>query len=167
MNSNNKTKHIVLTALFSAIIFILTMVQLKAGVNQSYVHLGDAVIYLSACLLPTPYSLFAASIGAGLADFLSGAIIWIIPTIIIKPLMASMFTSKNNKILNKRNIIGAFLAGLIMIAGYYLAEGIIFNNFIIPLGNVIQNIIQTLCSLVLYFIISYTIDKGNIKERYF
>ena len=67
--------------------------RLKAKANENetfpyggYIHFGDAIIYLTATLLPAPYAIAAAAIGGGLADLLT-APMWILPTIIIKMLI--------------------------------------------------------------------------------
>lgn len=41
------------------------------GMN-GYVNIGDAAVLISAWLLGNPYGAFAAGIGSGLADLLSG-----------------------------------------------------------------------------------------------
>ncbi|CDG01693.1 ECF transporter S component [Clostridium chauvoei] len=60
MNNMDKTKRIVLTALFAAIICITTafIFHIPTGMNGGYIHIGDAFIYIAASLLPTPYAIF-------------------------------------------------------------------------------------------------------------
>ena len=70
-----------LTALF------ITLIHIPYG-ETGYIHLGDAVILLCAAVLPAPYAIPAAAVGGGLADLFSGFPLYIIPTVIIKSLMA-------------------------------------------------------------------------------
>lgn len=80
-----------------------------------------------------PYACAAAAIGGGLADIMSGSAIWAIPTMIIKPLTVIWFTSKEDKLFNKRNIVAVILAGVVSIVGYYLAQVILTGNWVASL----------------------------------
>ena len=122
-NGNGKVKTLAIAALLAAIICIATTsFHIPVGVNGGYVHVGDAFIYMAASILPLPYAMMAAAIGAGLADLLSGAAVWVIPTIIIKPILVLFFTSKNEKILCKRNVLAVLLASFTGVMLYCLAE---------------------------------------------
>ena len=92
-------------AMFAAMITLTTayLFHIPIGANGGYIHFGDAFIYLAASLLPMPYACAAAAIGGGLADFLSGVPIWVIPTMIIKPLTAVWFTSHSERLLCRRS----------------------------------------------------------------
>ena len=93
---NNRIRLLVKTSLFIAIIALTTtyILHIPTGINGGYIHLGDVFIYIASVLLPTKYALIAASMGGGLADFLGGAPIFIIPTMIIKPIMVFSFTNR-------------------------------------------------------------------------
>ena len=69
--------------MFAALIFVLTA-YLHIPSHTGYTHVGDAFIYMAASLLPTPYAIGASVVGAAMADALSGYVIWVVPTIIIK-----------------------------------------------------------------------------------
>ena len=54
---SDRTLRIVIASMFSAMIAVMTaFIQIKTPTG-GYVHLGDAMIYLTACFLPTPYAL--------------------------------------------------------------------------------------------------------------
>ena len=100
----------VLTALFAAAITIMTAYMLHIPIpTGGYIHLGDALIYLAACLLPAPFAAAAAAIGAGLADLLT-APVWVLPTLMIKAVIVLFFTSKGERLLCRRNIAAVVLA---------------------------------------------------------
>ena len=85
----NSTKHIQLicvTGLFAAMIYVLTA-WLHIPTGAGYTHAGDGLIYLAASMLPTPYAMAAGAIGAGLADGLSGFVVWLPGTIVILSLI--------------------------------------------------------------------------------
>ena len=85
-SKTNKLLLLVLSALFAAMITVMTafLFHIPIGVNGGYLHFGDALIYLAASMLPTPYACIAAAVGAGLADIVSGAPIWAPFTLVIK-----------------------------------------------------------------------------------
>jgi len=160
-----KIKKLVLSGLFAAIICVTTLFpHLPVGVNGGYVHIGDTFIYLAASFLSPAYAALAGAIGAGLADLMV-APIYIIPTIIIKSLMALTFTSKGNRILCKHNVLATIFAGIICTAGYYIAEVILAGNFISPLISTIQGLVQPVISGIIYVVIASVIDKKGKLDK--
>ena len=73
---DTKIRRIVLTGLFSALIFVFTA-YIHVPTGAGYTHAGDGFIYLAACLLPAPYAVAAGMIGGALADGLTGFPVWI------------------------------------------------------------------------------------------
>lgn len=163
-----KTRYMVTTSLFSALIFLTTayILHIPIGGNNGYVHIGDAFIYLGAAILPTPYALVCAAIGAGMADFASGSAIWIIPTIIIKPILVLFFTSKEGKIINTRNVISGILAGLVGWVLYMVAEGIIVGSFASAFIFSLIGLIQPIGSFIVFIIMGLMFDKLGVKKFY-
>lgn len=166
MNQSEKTRLMVMTALFAALIFVATRINIPTGINNRIIHVGDAAIYLAACILPMPYAMISGAIGAGLADFMTpGAAIWILPTIIIKPLLVPFFTSASNQFVTKRNIIAPVLAGITGLVGYAIAEGFIFGNFIAPIAGIPVGSLQPIGSAVIFVLIGYAFDTMKLKGR--
>ena len=88
MRESKKLRLLCLAALFAGAIAVTTAYLLHIPIpTGGYIHLGDALIYLAACLLPAPYAVGAAMVGAGLADLLT-APLWVVPTLLIKALVA-------------------------------------------------------------------------------
>lgn len=165
--SHEKMKNLTLSAMFAAVIMlmILYLFHIPVGSNGGYIHFGDAFIYLAGCFLPMPYAYAAAAIGGGLADIMSGSAIWAIPTMIIKPLTVIWFTSKEDKLFNKRNIVAVILAGVVSIVGYYLAQVILTGNWVASLLGIWGNIVQAIGSGVIFLIMTVAIDKVSLKKR--
>lgn len=163
MKSDIKLRYITLAGLFAALIALFTayILHIPAGPN-GYIHLGDALIYLAAALLPTPYAMAAGAIGGGLADLLT-APMWAPATVIIKILIVIPFTSKRNKLLAKRNLIAPVIAMLITIIGYYFAELILYGKETAFLVSVTSNSIQGLGSAAVFYILGAALDKAGIK----
>lgn len=166
MKQSEKTRLLVLTALFAAMIFVVTRINIPLGFNNRIIHVGDAVIYLAACILPAPYAMASGAIGAGLADFMTpGCMVWILPTMIIKPLLAVWFTSGRTKFICKRNVLAIVFAGLTGLIGYAIAEGIIYGNFLVALAGIPADSIQSIGSAAVFLAIGFGFDKMNIKVQ--
>ena len=121
MRESKKLRLLCLAALFAGAIAVTTAYLLHIPIpTGGYIHLGDALIYLAACLLPAPYAVGAAMVGAGLADLLT-APLWVVPTLLIKALVALLFTSRGPRLLCPRNGAALLLACLLSPAAYGLA----------------------------------------------
>lgn len=170
--ASDRTLRIVIAAMFAAMIAVLTaFVQIKTPTG-GYVHLGDAMIYLTASFLPLPYAMLAAAVGGGLADLLVYPET-IIYTIIIKALNAVFFSSKGDKLLTKRNALMTIPSGLVTVVGYSLSKFIRVmlagGDFPSALTNALwkmpENAIQAAASAVVFILIALAFDKAQIKKR--
>ena len=162
----NRTAYLVTTSLFSALIFLSIAYILHIPIGNGYVHIGDAFIYLAAAILPTPYAIACAAIGAGLADLATGYAIWVIPTIIIKPILVLFITYKGKKIINTRNVLGAFIGGFVGWFLYALAQGIITGSFISAFVINLITLLQPIGSFIVFIILGITFDKLNLKQKF-
>ncbi len=158
------------TAIFTAIILLsTTLIKFSTGLGQGYIHFGDCFIYLTASMLPFPYCIIAGALGGALADILGGYAIWVIPTAIIKILIALPFALickkyKSNKILNKKTALMPIISGIITILGYFVAECVLYSVASATL-SIIGNSIQAVASGVLFYIVATALDKINFKRR--
>lgn len=168
VETNKKTRLIVLAALLAALVFLTTayILHIPVGGNGGYVHVGDAFIYLAAVILPTPYAMAAAAIGAGLADVATGAAIWAIPTMIIKPILVLFFTNKTEKIINTRNIVATVLAGIVGTVLYMLAEGFMIGSMQAAFVMSLVGLVQPVGSAIVFIIVGLAFDKSKIKSKY-
>ena len=166
-NISVKIKNLVTGALMAAITCLVTgyILHIPVG-NGGYVHVGDAIIYLSAAILPLPYALVCSAIGAGLADFTTGAFIWVIPTIIIKPLSILFFSSKSDKIITVRNVIAAVLGGVINTVLYMLSQGILFGNMKAAFVMTGIGLVQPVGSFIVFIVLGIVLDKIEFKKFY-
>lgn len=163
-NRSAKLKLLTMTALFAALIYIITA-YLHIPSHTGYTHVGDAFIYLAASLLPPPYAVAAGALGAALADGLTGYAIWILPSVLIKSLTALCFTAKATTILCKRNLLAILPAFLLCFGGYYLAEALMTGNWAAPLGGLPGYFIQVSFSAVLYVLLGLALDRMGFKKR--
>ena len=110
------TKTIVLSALMAAIIAVSTrFTAIPIPGTSGYVHVGDSFVFLAAALLPTPFAVLAAALGGALADVMYGAMVYVLPTAIVKALMAAaFFGTHSEKLLSKKNLFRATLGIVIL-----------------------------------------------------
>lgn len=160
----DRIRNITLSGLLGALILLFTA-WLHIPVGKGYIHVGDAFVYLGAVLLPMPYGLITAVGGAALADCLSGYILWAPATLVIKGVSVLFFTAKGGKILCLRNLLALIPAGLLCVGGYYLYEALLYGNYAVPLLSVPGNLIQGLCSGIVYVLIAASLKKVPIGFR--
>ncbi|MDR3281192.1 MAG: TIGR04002 family protein [Synergistaceae bacterium] len=161
----SRTYNIVLTSLFAAMIFVVTAYFPRIPTARGYIHIGDAVIYLAASILPLPFSAAAAGLGGMLADVLSGYAIWAPYTIVVKICLTLAFTAKRENFLCGRNIFASILAFPITIGGYYLAAFIMTGSAAAPLAEVPANAVQAAGSMALYLSFAACMDKAHVRNR--
>lgn len=167
ISMDSEINHLTTAGILAALITLMTayVLHIPIGVNGGYIHIGDALIYLAAVLLPTPYALAAAAIGGGLADLLT-APMWAPATIVIKLLLVFCFTNKSPKIVTVRNVFATIPACMITVGGYYLAEYILFGAWPVPL-SMLQNFLQSTGSALFFVVLGLGLDKVHVKVRFF
>ena len=144
-NNRKKIEFIAYTAVFTALIFVFTMlvnVKWPFG-NGGLIHLGNVPLFVCAILLGKKSGAIAGAIGMGLFDLLSGWTMWAPFTFVIVGLMGFAVGTITHK---RRTLywyaISFVVALVIKVVGYYIAEWIIYGNAIAPLQSVPGNIIQ-------------------------
>ncbi|MBQ7070180.1 MAG: TIGR04002 family protein [Ruminococcus sp.] len=166
MNKNKeKLKLLALTGLFTAMIYVLTAF-IKVPTVKGYVHIGDAAIFLAGSILPTPYAVFAGAVGGALSDALSGYLIWVPATLLIKAATALMFTNKDKKILCPHNLIALFFALVFCVGGYGLYSGaVIFHSIAAGFADAAANTVQVLTSAIVYGLVAVSLEKTHAVKR--
>ena len=143
---NFTTKELCFTAILTAVIFVMTFVP-KIPIPLGYAHLGDAAIFLAVVIAGGRQGAIAAAIGSALADFIGGFPIWVVPTLVIKYVMAYIFakmnpefSEENSDVTNTFSFNLKFFAGLViaplwMVAGYTVAGGVLYGDFTAALAS--------------------------------
>ena len=153
-----------ITAMFTAMVAVLTFF-VKIPIANGYIHTGDSIIYLAACILPFPYALFAAGIGGAFADALGGYVVYIVPTLIIKALITLPYSHKSEKILTRKNMLMVVPTGIITIAGYFITGWVLWG-WAGAVAGLLGDVIQAGGSAVLFIVFATALDKVNFKKRY-
>lgn len=140
------TREIVTDALMIALTYIFTAfinVRLPIAANGGLIHLGNVPLFLAAIIFGKRTGALAGAFGMGLFDLLSGWYLWSPFTFVIAGFMGwtvGKVTEKHHGFF--RNVLAVMLACVIKIAGYYIAEGFIYGNWIAPLTSIPGNLVQ-------------------------
>ena len=155
-------KYLCLSALFSALVYLFCTFLSFPIVSGGYVHLADGIIYIALSILPRRYG-FLATLGAFAADLFS-APVYAPFTLIIKALFILAFTSGNDVILCRKNKIAPLFGIVITVAGYAVADSIIFGSVKTALVSALMNLIQGVASAVIYYVVAAALDKMSFKK---
>ena len=155
------------SAVFAALIFLSTTYLSFPLPVMGYIHPGDGIILLAAALLPMPYSLGAAVIGAGLADLAAGFPMYIPATIVIKAATVALISYRTKKVVAPRNLTALLPVILVCAGGYYLYEVIITKSLVVPLASVPLNLAQSLCGAVIFVVFGLIIDNSRGISKIF
>lgn len=175
MNTSKTTTNVVMTALMIAIITVSIMfIKVPIPFTQGYVHLGDAMIFTSVMILGWKNGAIAAAIGGALGDILGGFPIWAPWTFCLKGIMAIILGLMISKALEKDGIkigrmplggiVGMIIAGLVMVAGYYVAEGIMYGNWAAAALGIPWNIGQFVVGLIIAWVLTAALTKTSAKK---
>lgn len=163
---NNKTRKIVLAAMFAALCCVATMIIKIPSPLKGYLNLGDCIVLLSGFMLSPVYGFLAAGIGSALADIFSGYVIYAPATFIIKGIM-TLIAYYGVKLLHKKigttpaRIISGIVAEIVMVLGYFIFEGFMYG-FVPSAANIPANAVQGVAGLILGVILIRVFEKNNI-----
>ena len=122
MEKKINVKQMTLCGVLAALVFVLTYFpKVPVPVTGGYVHLGDGAIFLAVLLLG-PLGIPAAAIGSGLADLIGGYMLYVIPTVIIKGLVALVAWKLYRKGSWVSAVVAFVLAEAVMVLGYFVFE---------------------------------------------
>lgn len=163
---HSKTKRIVIMALMAAMVCVATMIIKIPSPMKGYLNIGDCIVLLCGWLLAPGYGFVAAGLGSALADMFSGYLTYAPATFLIKGSMA-LIAFACFKLMNKRigrlpsQIIGAVLAEIVMVLGYYVFEGFMYG-FIPSAVNIPANAVQGAAGLILGIILVKVFERLKI-----
>ncbi len=150
-NSGDQTLKLAFGGMMAALVFVATyFFKLPVSITQGYIHLGDGFILLGASLLGWA-SVPAAAIGSALADLLGGYTLYILPTFVIKGLVAAVAVGALRA---KRpywlTVALLAVAELVMVAGYFVTEWLLLGyGLAAAAGAVAPNLVQGLSGVAL------------------
>lgn len=162
MNQREKIQFIAITGMAIALTYVFTAfvnVRLPIAANGGLIHLGNVPLFLVAMLFGKKTGMLAGGVGMGLFDLLSGWTAWAPFTFIIVGIMGYVVGAISEKHSEYSwKIISLVLALIIKIVGYYIAEIIIYGNWIAPMASVPGNVIQITVAAVVVLIVVRPIE---------
>lgn len=148
-------KWMTIGAMSIALTYIATAfinIRLPIQANGGLIHLGNVVLFIVAVLFGRKIGAIAGGVGMALFDVTSGWTAWAPFTFVIVGLMGyvvGLVTEKRKKA--GWIVLAMALALVIKVAGYYIAEIILYGNWIAPLTSVPGNIIQVVVGGIIAF----------------
>ena len=163
----SSVQFLTITAVFVALTYIFTAfinVKLPIAANGGLIHLGNVPLFIGAILFGKKTGAIAGGVGMGLFDLLSGWTLWAPFTLVIVGIMG--FTvgklTEDHKHQNMKWYVIAIAAGVIKVAGYYIAEVIIYGNPLAPVSSIPGNLVQIGVAAVIVLVV---ITPLNLAAR--
>lgn len=168
--SRNRTKMLVINALFIALTLVATMfinIRLPIIGNGGLIHLGNVPLFLGAMIYGKKTGAIAGAFGMGLFDLISGWTAWAPFTFVIVGAMGYTVGLMSEKLkINPyvANTLAVFVALIIKIVGYYFAEVLLYHNWIVPLGSIPGNVVQVVVAGII--VIPFADRMKKLAARY-
>ena len=153
--TDTKIKKLVLSSILAAIVCVATTVFSFPLPGRGYANLGDCFVIICGGLIGSWWGFASAAVGSALSDIILGYAIYAPATFIIKGVMALAVycvAAKSGKASVIKTAVSAIIAEIIMIAGYFLFELVLFGAGVaIPdiLGNTTQGVVGAVTGTVL------------------
>ena len=161
-------KRITKIAMMAAIIFVCTYTfKVPIAITGGYTHLGDCAIFAGVMILGRKDGTVAAAVGAALSDLLGGFLIWVIPTFVIKGIMAFVMGTVVEKILPEKKgnwLIGAILGGICQIIGYQLVK-IVLISPATALATIPTITTQTVAGIIIAAVVITVLQSSKVIYR--
>lgn len=157
-------KNLAIIAVSIALVYVATAfinIRLPFMANGGLIHLGNVPLFIVAMLYGKRAGAIAGGIGMGLFDLLSGWTAWSPFTLVIVGVMGYLVGLIAYNTNSNVRILLAMLAALaVKIAGYYVAEAIIYSNWIVPVSSIPGNIVQVVTAIIIVFPIIKILKKA-------
>lgn len=170
---NNKNRNLVLNGLFIALVYVATrFINIPGPSSGGLFHLGNVMAFTIAIVFGRKAGAISGGIGMMLFDLTSSYFVWAPFTLIIRFSMGYIIGISSEKFVKNRTyniisiLVGIILSGIIMVSGYYVAEVILYHNFITPVQSIIANLNQVIIGAVIGIPLSLTL-KESLKRANF
>lgn len=158
-------QEMVVTAVFIALTFaVTTYINVRIPfipANGGLVHLGNVPVFVAAAIFGKRSGALTGAVGLGLFDLLNGWVAWAPFTFVVCGLIGLAYGWISEKKHSPAfQILAVFAAILIKVAGYYVAEGILYGNWIAPAASIPGNIVQITAAGVIAVPVIMAIQKA-------
>ena len=165
--STEQVRFLTVTAFGIALVYVFTWlinIRLPFAPQGGLIHLGNVPLFIFAILFGKKTGAIAGGVGMGLFDLLSGWTAWAPFTFVIVGCMGFVMGWITEKKQGFQWYVVAMLAACaIKIGGYYIAEGIIYGNWITPVTSIPGNLLQIGTAAVIVLIIIAPLKKVAAK----
>lgn len=162
--SNITIQSVALCGIFTALTLVFTAfinIRLPFAGQGGLIHLGNIPLFIAAILFGKKTGAVVGAFGMGLFDLLSGWTAWAPFTFVIVGLMGfAVGAIAGEKKTFVRCAIGMAVALGIKIVGYYIAEVILYHNFVTPIGSIPGNVLQVGTAAVMVLLIIVPLKKA-------
>ena len=166
---DNTTKKIVFAALLAALACVATMIIKIPTPLGGYIHAGDAVVVLAGFLLGPVWGALAAGLGSGLADVISGYVLYAPGTFGIKAVVALLagwiIGTKLIKNEFAKALVAGIIGGVVMVGGYMLYEAVFMGFGVGAAANIPMNCIQGAFGAVAGAALYIALSKTNYFNK--
>ena len=148
-----------------ALVFLATAfinIRLPIAANGGLIHLGNVPLFLAAAIFGKRTGAVCGAFGMGLFDLLSGWTLWAPFTFVIAGLIGYTVgrLTEDPAASYSRYVLAVILALIIKVAGYYIAEAVIYGNLAAPLASIPGNVIQIGVASAVFLIVIKPILAG-------
>ena len=166
-STTEQVKSLTITAFGIALVYVFTWlinIRLPFAPNGGLIHLGNVPLFIFAIIFGKKTGAIAGGVGMGLFDLVSGWTLWAPFTFVIVGCMGFvMGLITENKKGYGWYVVAMAAACVIKIAGYYVAEGIIYGNWITPVTSIPGNLLQIGVAAVIVLIVIVPLKKAASK----
>ena len=155
--TSERIKSMTIDALLIALTLLATFfinIRLPIAANGGLVHLGNVPLFIAAIIFGKRSGALAGAIGMGLFDLLSGWTLWAPFTFVIVGAMGfvvGLIFEKKHDHFVLWYIVAMLAALALKIGGYYIAEAIIYGNWVAPLTSIPGNVVQVGTAAIISF----------------
>lgn len=167
ISTTEQVKSLTITAFGIALVYVFTWlinIRLPFAPNGGLIHLGNVPLFIFAIIFGKKTGAIAGGVGMGLFDLVSGWTLWAPFTFVIVGCMGFVMGLITEK---KKGygwyVVAMAAACVIKIAGYYVAEGIIYGNWITPVTSIPGNLLQIGVAAVIVLIVIVPLKKAANK----
>ncbi len=167
MNRNSAVKELTITGISIALVFVATlMINIRLPIGYGgLIHLGNVPLFLAAIVFGKKTGALAGAVGMGLFDLMGGWTPWAPATFLIVGLMGYVVGLIAEK---KETTFGYALAivaaCVIKVVGYYIAEALIYGNWVQPVFSIPGNLMQIGVAAVVVLPIAGTLKKALYRK---
>ncbi len=165
---NDSMKQLTKTAMMTAIIFVMTyLLKIPNPMTGGYSHLGDCGIFVAVMLLGKKRGTMAGALGGMLADFIGGYMVYVIPTLLIKGLMAYIMGTVVERLtpyFKKAWLLGSILGGIFQIVAYTLVK-IPLVGVKAAVASIFTVSTQTLMGVVIAAVVISVLETSGAMKR--